>query len=155
MDAEASLARLRAFRRRVDDPVEGPPRAETLERFKKAMDDDLDVAGALAVLFDTVREANSKLDAGADASDLVAAFDEITSVLGLTITGSGAADTEAVAAFAATFGIEDGTIDSLLDRRAMARTENDWTTADAIRDGLAALSITIEDTADGARWHRD
>jgi cysteinyl-tRNA synthetase len=37
----------------------------------------------------------------------------------------------------------------------MARDEKDWAKADAIRDGLAELGITIEDTADGARWHRN
>jgi cysteinyl-tRNA synthetase len=155
VDAEASLARLRAFRRRVGDPVEGPARAETLERFKTAMDDDLDVSGALAVLFDTVREGNFQLDAGADVSDLVAAFDEITGVLGLVIAETAVADTESVAAFATTFGIEDGDVDSLLELRARARADNDWNTADAIRDGLADLDITIEDTAHGARWHRN
>jgi len=55
VDAEASLARLRAFRRRVDDSVESPARAETVERFKAAMDDDLDVSGALAVLRHSMR----------------------------------------------------------------------------------------------------
>jgi cysteinyl-tRNA synthetase len=154
VDAEASLARLRAFRRRVGDPVETPARAETMERFKRAMDDDLDVSGALAVLFDTVREANSLLDAGAVVSDLSAAFDEITGVLGLVIAESAEESTESVAALAATFGIEDGDVDSMLELRARARADNDWSTADAIRDGLADLSITIEDTADGARWHR-
>lgn len=155
VDAEASLARLRAFRRRVDDPAGGQARAETLERFQAAMDDDLDVAGALAVLFDAVREGNSQLDAGVDVSDLVAAFDEITGVLGLVIAETAEADSESVAALAATFGIVDGDVDSLLELRARARVANDWNTADAIRDGLAGLSITIEDTSDGARWHRD
>lgn len=154
VDAEASLARLRAFRRRVGDSVQGPAREETLEQFKRAMDDDLDVSGALAVLFDTVREGNSELDAGVDVSDLAAAFDEITGVLGLEMAETGAADIGSVAVLAATFGIEDGDMDSLLELRARARADNDWSTADAIRDGLADLSITIEDTADGARWHR-
>jgi len=155
VDAEASLARLRAFRRRVDDSVESPARAETVERFKAAMDDDLDVSGALAVLFDTVREGNSQIDAGADVSDLAAAFDEITGVLGLVIAETGEADTVSVVALAARFGIEDGGVDSLVELRTRARADNDWSTADAIRDGLGDLGITIEDTADGARWHRN
>ena len=41
--------------------------------------------------------------------------------------------------------------DALLDRRAAARAERDWAAADAVRDGLAELGITIEDTAQGAR----
>lgn len=155
IDAEASLARLRAFRRRAGDSVEGAARAETMELFKAAMDDDLDVSGALAVLFDTVREGNSRIDAGEDTADLAAAFDEITGVLGLVIAEIAEEDSESVAALASTFGIEDGDVDALLGLRARARADNDWNTADAIRDGLADLDITIEDTSDGTRWHRD
>jgi cysteinyl-tRNA synthetase len=155
VDAEASLARLRKFRRRSDGAMEDSPRADILDQFKEAMDDDLDVAGALAVLFDAVREGNTAIDAGEDVADLVAAFDEIMGVLGLTVPESLEADDRAVAAFAATLGIVDGDMDALLELRARARTAKDWATADTIRDGLGKLNITIEDTADGARWHRD
>jgi len=154
-DAEASLTRLRTFRRRVASPIEDPPRADILDQFKTAMDDDLDVARALAVLFDGVREGNSGLDAGEDVSGLVAAFDEIMGVLGLTVPETLEAGDGSVAAFAATLGVDEGGMDALLALRAKARAEKDWATADAIRDGLAELRITIEDTADGARWHRD
>lgn len=154
-DAEASLGRLRAFRRRIDAGGEGPPRADLLDGFIAAMDDDLDVAGALAVVFDAVREGNSAIDAGEDVSGLVAAFDEMVEVLGLTMPERMEADDGSVASFAAEFGIRDGSIDDLLDLRARARDDGDWTTADAIRDGLADLEISIEDTADGARWHRN
>ena len=155
LDAEGSLGRLRAFRRRVTAPIEDAPRADILDRFQAAMDDDLDVSGALAVLFDTVREGNSGLDAGLGVSDLVAAFDEIMTVLGLDIGETLEDDDGSLAAFAATLGIENGGMEELLDLRAGAREAKDWETADAIRDGLAELNITIEDTADGARWHRN
>jgi cysteinyl-tRNA synthetase len=154
-DAEASLARLRAFRRRVTTPIEDPPRVDILDRFKAAMDEDLDVSGALAVLFDAVREGNSLLDDGTDVSGIAAAFDEIMAVLGLEVGESLDGDDGSVAAFAASLGIEDGGMDDLLELRARARKSEDWATADAIRDGLAELNITIEDTADGARWHRN
>jgi len=153
-DAEASLGRLTKFRRRLDAPIEDAPRADILDRFKAAMDDDLDVAGALAVLFDAVREGNTAMDAGQDVAELVAAFDEIMGVLGLSLPEDSEADDGSVAAFAASLGIEEGTMESLLELRATARLAKDWATADAIRDGLAELDITIEDTADGARWHR-
>jgi cysteinyl-tRNA synthetase len=155
VDAEASLARLRAFRRRISDPVEGPPQADVLDAFKAAMDDDLDVSGALAVLFDTVREGNSRLDAGLDVSGLVAVFDEIMAVLGLNVGETLEGDDGSVAAFATALGIENGSMDDLLALRATARQAKDWATADAIRDGLAEMDITIEDTADGPRWHRN
>jgi cysteinyl-tRNA synthetase len=154
-DAEASLSRLRAFRRRIIGPVEDPPRADILDQFKAAMDDDLDISRALAVLFDTVREGNSGLDAGADVSALAAAFDEMMTVFGLTVTESPEADEGSVAALAESLGINGGDMDDLLALRAKARADKDWATADAIRDGLAELDITIEDTADGVRWHRN
>ncbi len=153
-DAEASLERLAKFRRRFNAPIEDTPRADILDRFKVAMDDDLDVARGLAVLFDAVREGNTAMDAGEDVADLVAAFDEIMSVLGLNLAEGLEAEDGSVAAFAASLGIVDGSMESLLELRAAARLAKDWATADAIRDGLAKLNITIEDTADGARWHR-
>ncbi|MDK1018516.1 MAG: cysteine--tRNA ligase [Actinomycetota bacterium] len=153
-DAEASLERLRSFRRRVPGSVEVSPRADVIERFKAAMDDDLDGAAALAVLFETVREGNSALDTGSDVSSLVAAFDEMMGVLGLTAPATLEADDGAVAALAATYGIVEGDVDDLLELRDRARQSKEWETADAIRDALIELHITIEDTADGARWHR-
>ena len=39
------------------------------------MDNDFDIAGALGVLFDVVREGNRRLDAGEDAASLTAAYD--------------------------------------------------------------------------------
>ena len=154
-DAEASLTRLRTFRRRIDGPIEDEPRADILNQFKHAMDDDLDVSRGLAVLFDAVREGNSSLDSGQDTSALVAAFDEMMSVLGLTVPEDLDADDGSIAAFAASLGIADGGMEALLELRARARSEKDWATADAIRDGLGELNISIEDTPDGARWHRN
>lgn len=155
VDAEASLGRLRAFRRRSDTGPEGSAHPDILDRFKDAMDDDLDVAGALAVVFDTVRQGNVALDAGKDISSLVAAFDEMMEVLGLTAREIVEADDGSVAALAQEFGIAGGSVEDLLDLRAEARRDEDWETADAIRAGLLGLDITIEDTADGARWHRN
>ena len=46
------------------------------------------------------------------------------------------------------------TIDRLLERRASARAERDFSTSDRIRDELAALGVSIEDGPDGSQWHR-
>jgi cysteinyl-tRNA synthetase len=48
--------------------------------------------------------------------------------------------------------IMDGVIKLALAERASARDRKDFAASDAIRDGLAALGITIEDTAQGPRW---
>ncbi len=153
-DAEASLSRLRAFRRRFPMVVEECADPDALVRFRAAMDDDLDVAGALGVLFDLVREGNSRLDAAASADALVSAFDEIVLVLGLNDREEESCDATDVADLATTFGISGGTIDDLVALRTSARDASDWERSDAIRDGLAELNIIIEDTPSGARWHR-
>lgn len=154
VDAEASLARLRAFRRRTPEQIEDPPDEETVNRFKSFMDDDLDVAGALGVLFETVRLGNAGLDDSRDISGLVAAFDEMLEVLGLAGPDRSEAHDGSIAVLAASLGVVDGSIDDLLVLRSTARSEGDWARADAIRDGLAELGITIEDTSSGTKWHR-
>jgi cysteinyl-tRNA synthetase len=153
-DAEASLQRLWAFRRRVEGRVEDAPDAETMGRFQSAMDDDFDVAGALGVLFDSVREGNRRLDDGEDAAPLVAAYDEIVAVLGLEEDVAGVVDlADDIAALAERVGA-DPNIDSLLERRDAARAAGEFEVADTIRDELGALGILVEDTANGFRWHR-
>jgi cysteinyl-tRNA synthetase len=153
-DAESSLARLRSFRRRSPHMIKEPADADVMNRFRTAMDSDLDVAGALGGLFDLVRDGNSRLDDGIPAGDLVAAFDEIVDILGLAVAVAEIDDAEAVAQLGNRFSIEDATIDDLVALRDTARAEKDWAVSDNIRDGLAALNISIEDTPDGARWHR-
>ncbi|MDJ0791648.1 MAG: cysteine--tRNA ligase [Acidimicrobiia bacterium] len=151
-DAEASLGRMRSFRRRAPAAIEAEPAAAPLEAFKAAMDDDLDVAGALAVVFDTVRTGNAAFDSGEDAEPLVAAFDEMIDVLGLAEADE--APEVDVSGVAASLGVPEAGVDELVDLREQARSERDWERADAIRDGLASVGIVIEDTPDGARWHR-
>ncbi len=153
-DAEASLQRLWAFRRRVEGPVEDPPDAEAMARFRAAMDEDFDVAGGLGVLFDVVRDGNRRLDDGEDIGGLIAVFDEIMGMLALDERSDGVADlADLIGEIAERHGAA-ANVDALLDRREQARTSGDFEAGDAIRDELAAIGIVVEDTADGARWHR-
>ena len=159
VDAKASLDRIWAFRRRVPGPVEDSPLESAIAAFKDAMDSDLDNAGALAVLFDLIREGNRRLDDGGAAGAWVAAYDEITGVLGLDEPTVDADEIGGdVLAFAADMGLEGyagvAVVDALIELRATARESRDWATADRIRDGLAAAGIILEDTPDGIRWHR-
>jgi len=152
-DAQASLGRLRAFRRRASEFVEDAPDAATLEDFKASMDNDLDVAGALAVVFDTVRNANAAIDAGDGAGSLVSAFDVMMDVLGLNDDGVSAEID--LGPIIERLGVEAVSIDELVNLRDQARQDSEWAHADAIRDELASVGVVIEDTADGARWHRN
>ncbi len=158
-DAEASLGRLWAFRRRVGD-VDVEPDPEVVERFREAMDDDFKTPEALAVLFEAVRRGNRLLDEGGDASAIAAAFDTVVAILGLTEPAAGVDDLgEEFAALAGEVGAVSGepmaTLEALIERRARARAEGEWELADAIRERLGGLGIVLEDGADGTSWHRD
>ncbi len=156
-EAVASLARLRAFLRRSETaPV---PDAGAIERFGGAMDDDFNTAGALAVLFETVREGNARLDRGQDARPLAAAVAEMAGVLGIHLARSGLEDLAGrLVGLAAAHGVGAGSAEmvvaGLVEVRGRARDARDWGRADAIRDDLAGIGILIEDSADGTRWYR-
>jgi cysteinyl-tRNA synthetase len=157
-DAASSLGRLRAFLRRArerGEAVSAAPDAEILAAFRDHMDLDLDVAGALAVVFDAVRAGNSRLDAGEPAGGVAAAVEELLGVLGLDLRERDVTSGVDVSDLAIRLGINASSIEDLLASRLTAREAKDFALADAIRDGLADLDITIEDSADGSRWHRN
>jgi len=156
-DAVASLERLWAFRRRAGEA--GTPAAAALARFAEAMDDDFGTPESLAALFDLVREGNRRLDAGEDAGEQAAAYDEIMGVLGLIEPAAGLDDlSDALAELADAYALEAGgpaaTLDALIARRTRARAEAAWVLGDEIRDRLAGLGILLEDGPDGTVWRR-
>lgn len=159
VDATNSLERLWSFRRRAPGPIEAEADAAVLAAFQGAMDNDFDGAGALAVLFDAVREGNRRLDAGEPAEPFLAAYDEIVEVLGLEEPVRGLEDiTDGLHGLARQFEVSglagSALIDELVELRAAARAAKDWARGDAIRDGLAGLGIVVEDGAGGSAWHR-
>ncbi len=136
--------------------------------FTDAMDDDFNAPAALGVLFTLVGDVNSMVaDATLstqDAHSVTAARNlivELLGVLGIDITGKQDDDasseypTEVIALAAEIAGFDGAdvakAVEALLNKRASARAEKDWTTADAVRDGLAGLGFAIEDTPQGAR----
>lgn len=154
-EAEAALERIAGFFERVDRRLAGTRFAgsgvETVpDAFAEAMDDDLAVPQALAVLHDTVRTGNAALD----AEDLEAAAAArghalaMTEVLGINplsphwnAAGSSAAD-DALGQL----------VERLLADRNAARQAKDFAAADRIRDELTSAGITIEDTQTGSHW---
>ena len=130
-----------------------PGSAAVPEAFTAAMDDDLGVPAALAVLHETVRAGNTALAAGdvAEASAAAVAVRAMADVLGIDpldphwSAGSTGGDERVRSAL-------DQLVRAELDARAAARKDRDFATADAIRDRLKAAGIAVEDTADGARW---
>ncbi|MBG6217975.1 cysteinyl-tRNA synthetase [Arthrobacter sp. CAN_A6] len=153
-EAAAAVGRIDGFLAKASARVgeaEGAtdPAAHLPEEFGRAMDDDLNVPQALAVLHGTVRAGNTALADGndADAGAALAAVLAMTRVLGLDdaqqATGSG----KSAAGIAL-----DSLVRSQLTQRDEARAARDWSRADAIRDALAAAGVTVEDSAAGATW---
>jgi cysteinyl-tRNA synthetase len=153
-DAEAALDRLDAFARRVaavpglagldggaggvGGPGAGPEAdGEALDRFRTAMDDDLQTPAATGLLFDLVRRANAALDAGDDvaAGPPAAAAFEIAGALGLELRAETAEVPDDVQAWAR--------------ERDEARAAKDWARADALRDRITSAGYVIEDSATG------
>jgi len=157
-EAEAAVERIegfltRALRALPDDTSTTPDPGRVPEAYAAAMDDDLNVSGALAVVHDTVRAGNTALDERDDAAlqeafTAVVAMTDLLGVNPLDPHWGGAGDstaTDAQAALDALVGVQ-------LAARAAARAARDFATADAIRDQLAAAGILVEDTASGANW---
>jgi cysteinyl-tRNA synthetase len=116
--------------------------------FAEALDDDLGVPQALAVVHDAVTEGNTALAAGdvAGAAKQAAAVRAMLTVLGLD-PAEFAADTDT-----GLRAVVDALVQVALEQRAAARARKDYAAADAIRDGLRAAGVVVEDTPAGARW---
>ena len=154
--AARSLSRIRnsysLLQEGVKKAVDGESRfAEAVEKsrkaFTEAMEDDFNTALAISVVFDFCHELNSYLAEGAPVKEDIEAaqklFNDFEAVLGMIIPP----EKESA-------GLEDDLIELILNIRQSARAKKDWATADAIRDGLKAIGLTIEDTPDGARIKR-
>ena len=154
-EAAESLDRLDRFRSRG---VPGTPDPELIGRFEAAMDDDFGTPQVMSLIFDAVREGNKVLDDGGDVSALLGAVEEIVAVLGLD-EGSRPDESDIdLEELALRFEVEsnglEATVGALIEKRAQARAERKFEDADAIRIGLDAAGILLEDGPDGTRWLR-
>jgi cysteinyl-tRNA synthetase len=151
-NARAAVARLTTAVTRATDydgPDGGDDRtsddsiSEAVDGFRSGLDDDLNVSAALAAIFELVRDLNRRMDARSistaaarRAADALRDLDRVLAILD-------EAPVELPAGAQA-----------LLDERAAARANRDWSTSDRLRDELAALGVAVEDTAGGQRWRR-
>lgn len=134
--------------------------AELPEAFTNAMDDDLNVAGALAAVHEQLKLGNIALAEG-DTQAIKRQQILVRSMLdvlgldpaspqwanagaGVSASGEAAEDPQKHAL--------DVLVGALLEQRAQARADKDWATADQIRDRLAEAGVQVADGKDGATW---
>lgn len=148
-EARVAIERVEAFLAATLELMAPNPQDRRVpQEFADALDDDMNIPRALAVLHEQTRAGNAALAAGADASECANAVWAMANVLGLislmNLDGSGASGAEHQAL--------DALIHTILEQRASARAEKDWATADRMRDVLAAAGITVKDGAQGSTW---
>jgi cysteinyl-tRNA synthetase len=155
-EAAAAYRRIEGFVTRAAEaglatgPLAPPSGTDLPAAFTAALDNDLGVPQALAVVHEAVTEGNSALaaDDAAGAAKQAAAVRGMMAVLGLDPldehwTGGGDEGLRPVV---------DALAAVALAQRQAARERKDYAAADAIRDGLAEAGITVEDTPRGPRW---
>jgi cysteinyl-tRNA synthetase len=135
----------------------------TDQRFTEQMDDDFNTAGAVAAIYQLISDANTSISSGLAgpahaqaASDTAAVIRRLLGVLGIDLVEASIELPAGIIALANELtGFAGDNLDKaaadLLALRAFARSTQDWQTADAIREGLSALGLGIEDTANGMR----
>ncbi|GED99031.1 cysteine--tRNA ligase [Gordonia crocea] len=150
-EAATAYRRIESFVRRVDSRVAPVAVGRVDAEFAAALDDDLGVPAALAVIHNAVRSGNTALENGdGDASVAVAeSVRAMMDVLGVDPMAPNWADAgdDSTAMTAL-----DVLVRADLDRRAQARADKDWAVADEVRDRLARAGIEVTDTPDGAQW---
>ena len=154
--AEAALTRLGDFLARLDTVTSGSAHpalatrvGQAQEAFREMIASDLNIPGALGVMFDLVRDMNASMDrheAGAPDAALVreafAGFDRVLGVMALRR----AEDQRPP--------VPVDEIERLIGERRAARHARNFARADEIRRDLEARGIILEDSATGTRWKR-
>jgi len=117
--------------------------AAARSKFDEALNDDVNVPGAMAAVFELMREVNILMGAGKvgseGAAQVLGFFEDADTVLGIIEHEKGAVEEE---------------IEALIAERDEARASKDFARADEIRDQLAAQGIVLEDSASGTRWRK-
>jgi len=149
-EAAVNFKRIENFLNRATEFMGAKPTPRISAEFTAAMNDDLAVPAALATISENLRLGNQAVTDN-DITAISKNADEIR----------GALEVLGCDPFDAAFGssgssdltkVLDGVISLALTERIAARERKDFAASDTIRDGLAALGITIEDTAQGPRW---
>jgi cysteinyl-tRNA synthetase len=160
-EAAAAYRRIEGFLQRAAerfDDLASAADGEVPAAFAAALDDDLGVPQALAVLHETVRSGNAALAEGRvdDVRTAGRAVAAMTAVLGLNPWQEPWATAGAVGGEVDRLRQAVGSLVELaIAQRQEARSRKDFAAADAVRDALKAAGVVLEDTPDGTRWALD
>ncbi len=147
----AALKRLDEFHANIKEAIgnESTPGelpewvAETRAKFAEAMDDDMNISGAMASIFDTVHAGNKAMAeapiSGKQALAVSRLWQELDTVLGILEPPEEEISAEVAA---------------LLEARTAARAEKEWAESDRIRDALVELGWTVKDTPEGPKLRK-
>jgi cysteinyl-tRNA synthetase len=149
-EAAAAYRRIEGFLTRAHDLVAEAAQVTVPAGYAAAMDDDLGVPQALAVVHNAVRDGNAAL-AARDKPAVAERYGEVRAmlgVLGLDPLAEPWRDDRP----ADLVEVVDALVTVALDQREEARRRKDYAAADTIRARLAAAGVAVEDTPDGPRW---
>ncbi|MGY1724621.1 cysteine--tRNA ligase [Blastococcus sp. SYSU DS0533] len=150
-EAGQAYRRIESFVKRAAERVGADAGAPVLcADFGNALDDDLGTPAAIAAIHETVRQGNTALADG-DERAVAGTLGSVRAMLGALgldpLDPQWAAGSDDRLAQAT-----DGLVALALEQRQAARARKDFAAADAIRDRLAALGVSVEDTPQGPRW---
>ena len=145
-ESATAFKRIEAFLSRAESILGKAPEILIADEFASAMNDDLAVPLGLAFISESMRIGNT---AGEDKKVLAKTAGEIRGAL--SILGCDPKDASFASGKSNDLAM-DGLIKLALEQREAARGRKDFTAADQIRDQIAALGITVEDTSNGPRW---
>lgn len=174
LDFQAGLIRIYRTLKRLEDLIgpykcddiditgsmEGDQTGDFLKRFVQFMDDDLNTAGAIGIVFEKIKELNRVMDdAGESPDDVVKdqlsgerdSLYKAARVMGVM----GNDPSGFISELEKPSDIDEAEIEALISRRIEARTQRDWAAADAIRDRLQEMGIVLEDSSEGTKWRRE
>ncbi|HZP52756.1 cysteine--tRNA ligase [Actinocrinis sp.] len=152
-ESASAFGRIEQFITRAMELVGTTEPTTVPDDFAAALDDDLGVPGAVAVLHQTVRAGNTAL-AASDKESAKTRLGEVRAMLGVLgmdplaepWADSGGGDAAGLRE------VVDSLVAVALEQRQAARARKDYAAADEIRDRLTAIGIAVEDTPAGPRW---
>ena len=159
VEAESALERIGTFLERAGRALsekgllaklELDPRSFP-EKFTNAMNDDLNIPAALAVLHEGVREGNTNLDAQLP-HEAARNYAEVLAMVDVLNINPTAKFWQRSGSSAAAMNALDGLVRSLIEQRNVARDSKDFKTSDRIRDQLNAVGVVLEDSAGSTHW---